>query len=60
MKTCPECGHRLGLTATRGFCSHVCRVLFRARMRRRKREKWRRWLFAFFEFPTASSPRRAH
>lgn len=49
MKTCPECGHKLGLGATRGYCSYVCKILFRARRGRVRRERMRRFFAALFD-----------
>jgi predicted nucleic acid-binding Zn ribbon protein len=44
MKACPECGHRLGMTSDRGFCSYVCKVVHRARIKAKRRQRRMRML----------------
>jgi hypothetical protein len=55
MRACPNCGHQLGRTSEKGFCSFVCRVTFTARQKesraRRRKERMRKLLAHFHVFP---------
>ena len=48
MRACPNCGHQLGRTSEKGFCSFVCKVTFNARQKqyraRRRQERMRKLL----------------